>query len=916
MIEDDFSQAERIFLQAAELETPQRAAFVASACAADDALRREVESLLEAAEGSEEFFGSLAGRIGIAEILEVAEKRTEIVKAGDRIGPYKLTKRISSGGMGTVWCAERSDGRFEGRVAVKLLTRQTRRGALRRFDREAHYLAKLTHPNIARLIDAGLGPKDAPYLILEYVEGASIDRYCDARSLSIDNRVQLFIGVLDAVAHAHAHLIVHSDIKPSNVLVAADGTVKLLDFGISRLLSDSDDDDGKSTEHAVALTPEFAAPEQLVDAELTTSTDVYSLGLLLYMLLAGSSPRRLDGVSSIAELRAAAMEEAPSLASTITETRFPSTEALARLARERSASPQKLLKTLQGDLDRIVSKSLAVRPQDRYQTAADFATDLRRYLKCETVSALPDTLDYRAKKFMQRHRGAVLSAALTVLALVAAVAITTWQSVEERRQRDAAVYQQQRAQATNEFLTFLFEEVGPQGRPLTAAELLDRGLMLLEQQYGEEQRFAGAMYYDIAQRYAGLGQADRTGELLGRAETIARSQGDDDLLATTLCALARNAYRIDPDAAKMQVDEAAALLQSRAGPSTETNVSCARAEAILLELARQPQAALEHLQATLHRHTRSPFASVHTEGVLLTDISNMHYKMGRIDLAIDGSENILELHQRTGRSNSIGNLIVSLNRAALLQTVGEVTNAVEAIGALIDRVRELEARGQAPTGFWLSYAGGLLRLARYDEALPFLLDERARAEEAGDMTMLAQANAQIGRTLAFSGRAAEAVPYLDQAQEYLLRTPGVSRRALQIVTAGRVQALLVLGQVEEAQRVSEQSLNEVRAASGARSALLANALRIAANAALMSGNARRAEQYATEFHDIAVAQARDVTMSADVGQALLLRATARSMAGDTKGGKSDAEAALPSLTNGLGQRHPDTLAARDLILGQ
>ena len=351
------SQVEEIFLAASELRGPDRESYLDSACSKDVQLRSEVESLLDAAEASGRYFEELPGRLGIDRLRSDSARRRYRASEGQQFGKYRLTSRLGTGGMGEVWLADRSDGRFEGQVAVKLLTRLGSHSALKQFDREANYLAKLAHANIARMIDAGVGKDDVPYLILEYVDGRAIDEYCDAQGLSIERRVRLFIGVLDAVSHAHARLVVHSDVKPSNVLVTPEGSIKLLDFGIAALLSTVE-----STGPSAGLTPEFAAPEQLAGDAVTTATDIYSLGLLLHLLLTGTSPRRIDQATSLAELSDIASREPPPLASTVSDAAIVGAGSIERLAAERSASPAKFEKTLRSDLDQIVRKALAVDP--------------------------------------------------------------------------------------------------------------------------------------------------------------------------------------------------------------------------------------------------------------------------------------------------------------------------------------------------------------------------------------------------------------------------------------------------------------------------------------------------------------------------------------------------------------------------
>src|SRR5690606_11916644 len=326
----------------------------------------------------------LPERLGVAGLVSGAPAGTPQAEtageAGQQFGQYRLTRAVGSGGMGTVWRAERSDDRFEGEVAVKLLSRTAGGAAPERFALEGRYLAKLAHPNIARLLDAGVGPNDQPYLVLEYVNGLPIDQYCDEQGLGIEKRIRLFLSVLDAVAHAHARLIVHRDIKPSNVQVDADGNVKLLDFGIAKLLGDDNvnGSEGLTREMGAALTPEYAAPEQLNGEAVTTATDIYSLGLLLWLLVTGTNLRNTAELQSLAELRALAQKEPTRLLDAVTAE--PSLDRLASLAERRNTSSPSLLKTLRGDLDNIVRKALAVAPADRYQSATDFADDLARYL--------------------------------------------------------------------------------------------------------------------------------------------------------------------------------------------------------------------------------------------------------------------------------------------------------------------------------------------------------------------------------------------------------------------------------------------------------------------------------------------------------------------------------------------------------
>jgi serine/threonine protein kinase len=347
--------------------------------------------------------------------------------AGQVIGAYTLVSPIGAGGMGSVWLAQRSDGRFEGSAAVKLLDASLiGRAGEERFIREGTILARLTHPSIAHLIDAGVTPNGQPYLVLEYVQGEHIDVYCDNRQLDVPARVRLFLNVLTAVAHAHAHLVVHRDIKPSNVLVrthdversAASHGVKLLDFGIAKLVGpESESDRGAAIptteDSGWALTPQYAAPEQLTGGAVTTATDVYSLGVLLYALLSGRHPAA-RGLGSPAALIEVIVEmEALRLSDAVARTPAEDDGEVERAARRRT-TPDGLRRMLMGDLDTIVAKALKKDPQERYPSVTAFADDLRRYLNDHPIAARPDAVSYRAAKFVHRHRAPVALASLTL----------------------------------------------------------------------------------------------------------------------------------------------------------------------------------------------------------------------------------------------------------------------------------------------------------------------------------------------------------------------------------------------------------------------------------------------------------------------------------------------------------------------
>jgi serine/threonine protein kinase len=391
--------------------------------------------------------------------------------AGQQVGPYTLVSQIGQGGMGSVWLAQRSDGRFERQAAVKFIRiALAGRATEERFKREGSILGRLTHPHIAELLDAGISADGSPYLILEYVDGVAIDQYCDAHALDVDARVKIFLDVLSAVAEAHANLIVHRDIKPSNVLVRNDGQVKLLDFGIAKLLA-QEGDAASSTmltmEGGTALTPRFAAPEQVTGGTVTTATDVYALGLLLYLLLTGQHPAGAVG-NSPAELVKAIVELEAPRASGIVSSSAPE---------KRSTTGEKLRRQLNGDLDTILGKALKKNPQERYASITAFANDLQRYLKHEAISVRPDTFPYRTAKFLRRNRTVV---ALTSVAIAFVIgSLLTGLLIANRERKIAERRFAQVRQLANKFIELDNEIRGLPGSTKVRMQMVSDSLQYL-----------------------------------------------------------------------------------------------------------------------------------------------------------------------------------------------------------------------------------------------------------------------------------------------------------------------------------------------------------------------------------------------------------------------------------------------------
>ncbi len=460
------------FGRAVELAPDARAEFL-RAHLADEALRARIERLLAEDEDPDDPISH-----AMADAAEIATA----IALPRAIGAYRPLRKLGMGGMGTVYLAERSDGRYQGQVAIKVLNGLSSAGAQERFRRERELLAQLDHPRVARLIDAGELRDGTPYVVMEYVDGEPIDRYCKSRALSLEARIELMVQAADAVQHAHRRLIVHRDLKPENMLVRADGGLKLLDFGIAKALDGSERTVGNAT---IAYTPGYASPEQRQGGPITAASDIYSLGVLLAEMLIGEQlPRGPEGRPR--EIRPSAL-----------------------------TSDASLRRRLRGDLDTIVAKAAHLDPERRYATAAALAEDLRRYLSHRPISARPDSLGYRLGKLITRHPFATAASVCATLALLVTLAALKIQRDQARAAEQRAAQAAAGAQATAEFLSTLFTDADPslRGENLTALELLMRGADRIEAQNTQQPAVRAELKTTLATALMNLGEMRRGLEL-------------------------------------------------------------------------------------------------------------------------------------------------------------------------------------------------------------------------------------------------------------------------------------------------------------------------------------------------------------------------------------------------------------------
>ncbi len=566
-----FAAARRRFEEIAELDPAARASAIAALQASDPGLAAAVTELLAAdaaagdgylEEGVAGFAPALVGE-ALATAHAGAPARDGAGAAGDRIGPYRLRSLLGRGGMGEVWEAERADGQFEKTVALKLLKRgMDSEAMLRRFLRERQILARLEHPNIARLLDGGVAPDGRPYLVLERVQGEPITAWCERVGADLATRVRLIVAVAEAVDLAHRNLVVHRDLKPSNLLVDATGCVKLLDFGIAKILVAEPQETGSGGGAEAtrleerALTPAYAAPEQILGLPPTTATDVYSLGVVLYELLAGRLPHART-TTSIAGLAQELERE------TLTR---PS-----RIVAERR-EPRRA-KAIAGDLDTIALTALARDPARRYGSIAAFADDLKRYLDGRPVLARPDSQLYRLRKFVLRHRVAVVAASLVALSLVGGLSAAIWQARRAAANASVAAANARRAERVKEFLIGLFEAADPEqsGGDMPARELLDQAGRRLETELVGEPLIRADLLEAVSRIDRSLGLLEPAASLAEKALAIraaALPAGDPAVAAARATLGNVHVYQGKLDSAEKELAEALASLEASEPPES------------------------------------------------------------------------------------------------------------------------------------------------------------------------------------------------------------------------------------------------------------------------------------------------------------------------------------------------------------
>jgi eukaryotic-like serine/threonine-protein kinase len=848
--------------------------------------------------------------------------------AGHRVGAYTLRSEIGAGGMGNVWLAERSDGRYQGLVAVKLLnpSRLGHQGEAR-FQREGTILARLRHPNIAHLVDAGVSPFGQPYLALEYVRGEPIDEYCDRRRLGIEPRLRLFLDVLAAVSFAHSQLVVHRDLKPSNVMVREDGTVKLLDFGIAKLLAE--DAGGQVTaltrDGEVMLTPEYASPEQLTGQPVSTGTDVYTLGVLLYVLLSGQHPTAAASSSPAERVRAVVEDEPLRLSLAVTARRLPGPR-LAAAAERRGLNPRRWSAALQGDLDNVAAKALKKVPAQRYPSVAALADDLRRHLAHLPVSARPDGLGYRAMKFVRRNRTAVALGVLAAAALAAGLAGTVSQARratrhaaradEEARQavaqRDFALLELARTEAVNELNAFLLSDAAPEGKPFTTAELLAKAEEVVRAQQGEAAGIKVELLVQIGELYQYHGDVKKAAVPLAEAYALAAAEPEPSTRARAACALSdMRRQNGDLDGADRLLKEGLAALPDQ--PQYGVQRAKCLIPASALALQRQDPAAgialAEEGQRTL-RASAMPFVLLELD--MSMQVAEAYRYAGRPGEAAAAYEATFAALTRLGRARTERAASVLNNWALALTGLGRSREAE----GLLQRAAALGRTGDQDAGVEPTLLCNLARVLRDLERLPeaarLAARARAGAVRLGDEGGVRRALVVEATAARQMNRPELASRLLGQAEALLRLYEDPRHVTFAVVEMERAELALTRGDAKAAAAGADRAV-EMAAASGQQLEFVPRLLLRRAQMELALGQPAKAETDARQALDRWHQMFGPGALSGWVGQAQLALAQALHAAGRGAEARAAATEAVRHLEPCLGAQHSQTRAAREIL---
>jgi serine/threonine protein kinase len=687
-----WGRIQELFNQAADMPLSERAAFLNAACNGDVVLRKELDDLLAADAGPPSDVQSgiraslLTQAVSMAIDKTTRDRRSELI--GSIVGSYRLTAVLGHGGAGTVYLGERADRQYSAQVAIKVVENALlHEEVTKRFQAERQILANLNHPHIARLLDAGETRTGQPFLVMEYVHGEPIDRYCDSRNLSINERLQLFVKVCAAVQYAHQNLIVHRDLKPGNILVTADGTPKLLDFGIAKLMDASAKTAAELALTRVndrVLTPEYASPEQILGQNVTTTSDVYALGIVLYELLTGSRPYQVNAVSQL-ELERSICIMDPARPSVMIDKLGKQADAapfdVKAIAASRGVSVKRLQHELIGDIDAIVMRALRKEPERRYSSVEQLVDDVKRQLDQQPVLARQGNWLYYTKRFVRRH---ALGVGMSSAALMALIAFSVVVSVQKRsiaEQRDLAKQESTRAESVSNFMLEVFTASDPfeaQGKQVTAKDLLDKAGQRISGDLNQQPEVRARLLEAIGRAYQRQGQYDTAVKYLDDSLLLQHKlpPGTQNDLANTLSYLG-SALRDHGDylAAEENFQKAMRVLESRNEQQSPKYSQLLSDMGRLKLSSSDPIAAASYLEQSLNLQ-RKIYGNTHPEtaGTLLS-LAHVMVWQNKNAQAIEAAREAVAIYHATLPENHPDRVIGDMSLGEMLLKQGNLDEA-------------------------------------------------------------------------------------------------------------------------------------------------------------------------------------------------------------------------------------------------
>ena len=834
--------------------------------------------------------------------------------AGQVVGSYRLISLIGQGGMGTVWLAERADGRFERRVAIKFLNLALAApSAEERFKREGGFLAKLSDKHVAELLDAGISPGGVPYLVLEYVEGDPIDHYCNRNKLAIEERILLFLDVASAVAAAHAHLIVHRDLKPSNILVRNDGAVKLLDFGIAKLHEAENQESAPTlltNDASRVMTPAFAAPEQITGEPITTATDVYALGILLYVLLTGQHPAGAD-LHSTAGLVKAIVETEPRRPSDVALLVGPDGKVLPENAIQRGTTPAKLQQMLRGDLDTILAKALKKNPRERYSSVSALADDLRRYLNHEPISARPDTFAYLASKFIRRNRTVVALATVTALAIIAGVIGILIQSRTARMQRDFAFQQLKRSQQHDEFMNFLLYNAAPAGKTFSVNDLLARAEQLVEKQHSANPTLRADLLTWIGADYSSTDQFDKGRVLAEKAYALATTLPDPALRGRADCVLA---YCVsgagDLTRAEALVQEGLRNLPNDPRYALD-RVACLSTGSSISRQSGKVQEGLERLLAAQGIVQQSPLATDSLRMQTSAELAAAFADAGMNTESLSEFQHAASVLPTLGWDETVTSAILYDEWALELDQVGRPREAAEIEKQAIDRLREGKDAGTVAPLYLLDYAKMLRKLNRLDEASALARQSYAKAQEGHNEFLVAQSLMEQARIAIEQKNYEDATARLNEVEPLMRKQLRPTHYAFGILASYRAMIAQAEDDLPLALKLANLGveIGDGALKSHAGSYAFPGLLLARSDIELAFGQPDPALADANRALSLLQASIQPGGYSGKIGAAYLAQAHALFAQGHAAEARAAAQSAAQQLTQAVGPDHPNTIKA-------